>query len=136
MHRGQRILWIRIWSPGVAIAAVVAIGAGTESCVFDSKTSLCEQFDLRCKEVQECATDQAICINIGGCGNHRIDKGEVCDDGNVVDGDGCNSTCTSNETCGNGILDMGETCDDGNLRAKDGCSPECQKESMVCGNHI
>ena len=27
------------------------------------------------------------------CGNHEIDDGESCDDGNVVDGDGCDSTC-------------------------------------------
>ena len=27
------------------------------------------------------------------CGNNRLDKGEVCDDGNLVDGDGCSSYC-------------------------------------------
>jgi len=30
-----------------------------------------------------------------GCGNGRIEAGEVCDDGNMVSGDGCSSTCTS-----------------------------------------
>ena len=29
-----------------------------------------------------------------GCGNHSVDPGEECDDGNTEDGDGCTSTCT------------------------------------------
>jgi len=28
------------------------------------------------------------------CGNDEVEEGEVCDDGNTVSGDGCNSTCT------------------------------------------
>jgi uncharacterized repeat protein (TIGR01451 family) len=32
------------------------------------------------------------------CGNGRIDSGEVCDDGNTANGDGCSSTCQE-ETC-------------------------------------
>jgi len=30
----------------------------------------------------------------GACGNHVLDGGEVCDDGNTTDGDGCSATCT------------------------------------------
>jgi cysteine-rich repeat protein len=50
-----------------------------------------------------------------GCGNDRLDLGEVCDDGNVTAGDGCSGTCDSDETCGNGVLDAskGESCDCG-----------------------
>ena len=50
------------------------------------------------------------------CGDSILDVGEVCDDGNLVSGDGCGSDCLSDETCGNGITDVaaGETCDDGN----------------------
>ncbi len=68
------------------------------------------------------------------CGDGEIDGPEVCDDGNLVDGDGCESTClavtpgwscTNNSTpppestcqklCGNGNpSDLGEICDDGN----------------------
>src|SRR5690242_4407953 len=47
------------------------------------------------------------------CGNGLVDPGEACDDGNTQSGDGCNATCTSNETCGNGIADPGENCDCG-----------------------
>ncbi len=72
-----------------------------------------------------------------GCGNGRLDPGEICDDGNRRSGDGCSSDCLSNETCGNGYLDeaMGEECDDGNRRPDDGCDPECRLEVPPgCGN--
>jgi len=64
------------------------------------------------------------------CGDGDVAGGEVCDDGNRVDGDGCSATCDSDETCANGVVDraVGETCDDGNLNADDGCSPACQIE--------
>jgi len=32
------------------------------------------------------------------CGNGRIDLGETCDDGNTIDGDGCDSTCVCQKT--------------------------------------
>ena len=31
------------------------------------------------------------------CGNGIVETGEVCDDGNIVAGDGCNATCTQIE---------------------------------------
>jgi cysteine-rich repeat protein len=90
---------------------------------------------------------------------------EECDDGNAVDGDGCDSNCTATGCgngivtapevcddgnasngdgcdnnctptgCGNGIVSAGETCDDGNLTAGDGCDANCQLEA-VCGNGL
>ncbi|MFN0248408.1 MAG: DUF4215 domain-containing protein [Kofleriaceae bacterium] len=64
------------------------------------------------------------------CGDATVDTGEVCDDGNQVDGDGCSRTCTSNEVCGNGTIDraVGEQCDDNNAFARDGCSKQCVVE--------
>jgi len=55
---------------------------------------------------------------------------EVCDDGNNVDGDGCNATCLSAEVCGNLVVDstVGESCEDGNLVSHDGCSSSCVDE--------
>jgi len=61
------------------------------------------------------------------CGNGIVDIGEVCDDGNLIDGDGCDSNCTVS-ACGNGISAGGETCDDGNTTNGDGCSSSCQVE--------
>jgi uncharacterized delta-60 repeat protein len=61
------------------------------------------------------------------CGNGTIDYAEQCDDGNVVDGDGCDSNCTPT-ACGNGVVSSGEECDDGNLTSGDGCSATCERE--------
>jgi cysteine-rich repeat protein len=61
------------------------------------------------------------------CGNHVLEPPELCDDGNLVDGDGCDSNCTPTG-CGNGIVTAGEQCDDGNLVSGDCCSATCQLE--------
>lgn len=76
------------------------------------------------------------CSNIGNtgstgtgstsCGNGVVDSGEECDDGNNVDADGCNTSCTT-PTCGNGIVDLGEDCDDGNNSEFDACPSDCQQ---------
>jgi cysteine-rich repeat protein len=72
---------------------------------------------------------------VGGCGNGIHDVTEVCDDANVVIGDGCSRNCESNETCGNGITDVliaaggGEQCDDARLLAHDGCTSTCRSET-------
>jgi cysteine-rich repeat protein len=61
------------------------------------------------------------------CGNGVLDPQEACDDGNVVDGDGCDGDCTVT-ACGNGIETADEECDDGNVLAEDGCSATCTFE--------
>ena len=73
-----------------------------------------------------------ICFPIT-CGNGILDATEVCDDGNVLRGDGCNTTCTSNETCGNGIVDSGagEDCDDANHVDGDRCDSRCRTETEM-----
>ena len=86
------------------------------------------------------------------CGNGIVQAGEICDDGNVVSGDGCSATCTIESgykclngpaagpctsggpgsvipVCGNGLVQAGEACDDGNTTAGDGCSASCVVES-------
>lgn len=84
------------------------------------------------------------------CGNAylQLENGEECDDGNTVDGDGCDSACVVEEfflctnvemelsicdrdyQCGNGIQEVEnvEECDDGNMDAGDGCSEVCRIE--------
>src|SRR4029079_17225618 len=70
------------------------------------------------------------------CGDGVVQawRGELCDDGNLTDGDGCSSTCAPN-VCGNGIVESGEQCDDGNTVGADGCSGNCSS-TEVCGNRI
>jgi cysteine-rich repeat protein len=66
------------------------------------------------------------------CGD-IVDPIEECDDGNLVDGDGCDSNCRLTG-CGNGVVTTGEQCDDGNAEAGDGCRADCTIEA--CGDGI
>ena len=78
----------------------------------------------------------------GGC--HRTVCGdrkegtEACDDGDVVDGDGCSGTCSFEpdcssgscaSACGDAVKLAPEACDDGNSQDGDGCSRECKLET-------
>jgi cysteine-rich repeat protein len=64
--------------------------------------------------------------------------GEECDDGNLLNGDGCADDCTCEGTCGDGLLNplavCGEICDDGNPTDGDGCDSNCTPTG--CGNGI
>ncbi len=54
------------------------------------------------------------------CGNGIPEGIEQCDDGNAIDGDGCDSNCTTTG-CGNRIVTAGEECDDGTPYNSDCC---------------
>ncbi|MBN1778769.1 MAG: DUF4215 domain-containing protein [Candidatus Buchananbacteria bacterium] len=75
------------------------------------------------------------CHTILGCGNGVIEpeKDEICDDGNLISGDGCDNNCQPTG-CGNGFTtpETGEECDDSNTISGDGCSANCILEN--CGN--
>ncbi|MEM4259640.1 MAG: dockerin type I domain-containing protein [Candidatus Woesearchaeota archaeon] len=83
--------------------------------------------------------------SLGYCGNGNIEVGEFCDDGNKVNGDGCDQFCKneiiilSKQFCGNAILEGNEECDDGNTKEGDGCwmckkEPIPQGQSIPCGD--
>src|SRR5215831_19049821 len=61
------------------------------------------------------------------CGNGVVEAPELCDDGNLVSGDGCDANCTPTG-CGNHVVTAGEQCDDGNVVSGDCCSATCQLE--------
>lgn len=67
------------------------------------------------------------------CGDGTAVAPEVCDDGNSVDGDGCDTNCTTT-ACGNGVQTAGEACDDGNATDGDGCDANCTE--TACGNGV
>jgi len=69
------------------------------------------------------------------CGNGTVDAGETCDDGNAIDGDGCDSNCTVT-ACGNGIVTAGEECDDGNTLDGDACPSTCAFTELDCADCI
>lgn len=121
----------------------------------DSGTLDCWTLNLRaiavcgngsCEAGQEncasCASD-CPCTN---CGNGVVQtgQGELCDDGDTSNTDGCSDECVVESgykcsgnpsvcvlACGDGIIDagMGETCDDGDRDPGDGCSGTCTREA-------
>ncbi|MBI5504408.1 MAG: DUF4215 domain-containing protein [Deltaproteobacteria bacterium] len=66
----------------------------------------------------------------GNCGNGVVDSTEQCDDGNLVEGDGCDSTCLATG-CGSQIVTGAEECDDGNTDDTDACI-SC--DAAFCGD--
>jgi len=56
----------------------------------------------------------------GNCGNGVVEVPEECDDANVIEGDGCDSTCRVSG-CGSHIVTGNEQCDDGNTIDTDSC---------------
>ena len=67
-----------------------------------------------------------------GCGNNIKEVGELCEDGNLIDGDNCDSTCKPTG-CGSGAITGDEECDDGNLVDGDGCDHLCKLEESATG---
>lgn len=71
------------------------------------------------------------------CGDSVVDRGEVCDDGNPLPGDGCTSSCiwetidAIQQRCGDGRTQGSEQCDDANSIGGDGCSAICQAEFVL-----
>jgi hypothetical protein len=63
----------------------------------------------------------------GSCGNGFLDAGEVCDDGNNDDCDGCKGDCTRwDNVCDDGLLECGERCDsDLGCPVGKWCSADC-----------
>ncbi len=109
---------------------------------------------LGAAHITACSEDDSVSTGASGsgvCGDGSWNKGEDCDDGNTVSGDGCSETCQveigyvcpsgkncrlsdPSETCGNGIVDEDEACDDGNTVSGDGCLGNCMsvETGWVC----
>ncbi len=70
------------------------------------------------------------------CGDNMQEGTEECDDGNQVDGDGCEANCTNTAVCGNGTIEAGEACDDSNVEDGDECSADCTVATPMddCGD--
>ncbi|WP_075207702.1 DUF4215 domain-containing protein [Archangium violaceum] len=116
-----------------ALAAVL-LAMPLQSCLEPMSVNCAS--GLLCPAGERCSADQQSCIKTEcGDGILQAQFGEVCDDGNISDKDGCSADCKSTETCGNNIIDPGEKCDDGNNDSSDGCSANC-RSTEVCGNNI
>ena len=120
-----------------SISMTLALGLALAACFIASEPMLwkeCSNGRL-CPADTTCSPDGAQCISCGD-GEWDEDEDEECDDGNLIDGDGCDSNCTRTR-CGNGIRTAGEACDDGNPRNGDTCSSDCLKicSAWGCGDH-
>lgn len=84
-------------------------------CVAPDQLTSCE--GKADDEVCDVAIGQGRCQSgtciVAICGNGVIELPEVCDDGNQLGTDGCNGTCSSDESCGNGLVELEEECDCG-----------------------
>lgn len=66
------------------------------------------------------------------CGDGVIQNMEECDDGNLVNWDGCNELCeVDRPVCGNGVMEGAEECDDNNYLNGDGCDQNCKMEGCL-----
>ncbi|MBI4954918.1 MAG: hypothetical protein HY908_23045 [Myxococcales bacterium] len=91
-----------------ALAGLALAGAGTASCA--ASRDDCEQNPLlACGPFAPGAGGVGGAGGAGVCGDHTQNAGEACDDGNLVDADGCEADCTL-PRCDNGIVDPGELC--------------------------
>lgn len=104
------------------------------SCVA-TETVVCDSGKI-CPTTYTCTADGLDCI-YDTCGDGILDITEMCDDGNIRDGDSCVSDCSRITSCGNGILEpeYDEICDDDNTDDRDGCSADCLSDES-CGNGI
>jgi len=117
-------------------------GARDDAAAADATGDVSSGIDI---VVQEHPTQET--IYVPGCGSGILDSGEVCDDGNNRDGDGCSADCRTKEKdfdcpevgklcvytvrCGDGVVSGTERCDPPNVGQ--GCSATCELEpGHVC----
>jgi len=96
-------------------------------------------FDIDCWDISNCviAVENHVSKQFNSvtatCGNGVQGTEEECDDGNLINGDLCSSTCEIEPGCGDNIIQpgLGETCDDGNTDDADGCNMNCVIEEYT-----
>jgi LPXTG-motif cell wall-anchored protein len=122
------------WSEWSECSATCGGGTQTRTCTNPALANggnNCEGNSTKVCNIEGCASI---------CGNNDMESGEQCDDGNLVNGDGCNIFCQTEipePFCGDGILNNEEQCDDGNNTNEDGCNNLCQVEILpVCGDGV
>ncbi|MDP2341229.1 MAG: DUF4215 domain-containing protein [Deltaproteobacteria bacterium] len=103
---------------------------------FEKKDLIQQRADAVFAAMVKAGPGTACPVRVDSCGDwmlRPVKGGEQCDDGNRVDGDGCDANCTIT-TCGNGVVTTGEQCDDGNTVDGDGCDGNCTRSA--CGNGV
>jgi len=128
---GQMSKCVQNGTPGASYLSLASESPGTWTITLSTSNNCCEV-----DNTPDCGS---VVIGITGsvCGDGNKEGAEACDDGNLINGDGCSSTCAieTPTVCGNGVKEGAEACDDGNLLNGDGCSSVCTKE-ITCGNGV
>ena len=124
------------------------------SAVSETATSFTPTLYSTTNVVVPSAGNQQTTTNVWGDGSLMASAGEECDDGNLISGDGWNSSCkieagyawTTNSSAGNksycsriwgnGKIDAPEECDDANFNSGDGWNISWLKESGYSRNMI
>ncbi len=60
------------------------------------------------------------------CSNNIVEVGEICDDGNLINGDGCSAMCLLEDSDGDGILDSEDSCPSENSSGSDANGDGCK----------
>jgi cysteine-rich repeat protein len=103
-----------VCSTGVALDPACADPCAGDVCV--ARPECCASgWDEACKDLVGALCSRGACPR---CGDHTVDPGETCDDGNAVAGDGCDSGCQLepppqcrdgiDEADGDGLIDCGD----------------------------
>ena len=83
-------------------AALLSALLGVAACSAEGETAplpaadagaLTPMPEQRVPEIDGGALDATTEAAAAKCGNHELEPGEACDDGNTIDGDGCGATC-------------------------------------------
>ena len=111
--------------------------AGTsESIIYDINLNIGETVTVVSSTFECCFIDPdftglyELTVLTHGCGDGYLQAPETCDDGNLINGDHCDSECNIELFCGDGQLGLNEECDDGNGLDGDGCSSLCEEEEV------
>jgi len=120
---------------GVAFEDTITVTCTTANKLIGAASCFDKQLaSITCQDDQMAFANwqDDMCEPCNVCGDEYLLQavGEECDDGNMLNGDGCSSTCKV-EICGNGVVDASEECDDGNTADCDGCS-SCELDA--CGD--
>ena len=91
---------------GDCLAGLVCIDAGSGcECLTACADTTAPQCGGACLPLEECKDGGSGCVCIR-CGDYYLGPGEECDDGNVVDGDGCSSECLCNPETTPGVCNL------------------------------
>ena len=137
-HQALSFFFLLMGSFALGVAACGGDDDGVETCASG----------IACPAPMKCAARQKVCLETT-CGDGVVDEGEECDDGNILDNDGCSAECKV-ERCGDGETQVqrvtyddsgavlkseaNEVCDWGKV-GKENCAEDCTS-NLKCGNGI